>query len=219
MTYAIPSLGFPSRGSRVRPPSPAPGIARLAVWLACRPFAFRAAAFQMLRVRSRSPGSAARSRHPVMVVLRLLVVQGTPVPTLAEYSNERAKRPPVAGTTEFRGLTRVRRQDRCGIGWSPAASVSQRDVSGLVGWFRPSLRADEHGASETADKAGRDSGAPAARLHDPVPRHSAVEVRGPGDAFGGRNLNPRGADRILRTDRPARAGARPSSPGRSGGIR
>jgi len=51
-------------------------------------------------------------------------------------------------------------------------------------------------------RQGRDSGAPAARLHDPVPRHSAVEVRGPGDAFGGRNLNPRGAARILRTDRP-----------------
>jgi hypothetical protein len=31
------------------------------VWLACRPFAFRAAAFQMLRVRSRSPGNAVRS--------------------------------------------------------------------------------------------------------------------------------------------------------------
>ena len=55
-------------------------------------------------------------------------------------------------------------------------------VGGLVGWFRRPLRADDHGASETTDKAGGDSGAPAARLHDPVPRHSAVEVRGPGDA-------------------------------------
>ena len=168
---------------------------------------------------------SARSRHPVMVVLRLLVVRGTPVPTLAGKSNERAKRSRVAGTTEFRGLTRVRRRERCGIGRSRAASVSQRDVGGLVGWFRPPLRADEHGASETADKAGGDSGAPAARRHDPVPRHSAVEVRGPGDAFGGRNLNPRGADRILRTDRrgrqakallrasPRSAGSRRSRPG------
>jgi hypothetical protein len=170
------------------------------VWLACRPFAFRAAAFQMLRVRSRSPGNAARSRHPVMVVLRLLVVRGTLVPTLAGKSNERAKRPRVAGITEFRGLTRVCRQDRFGIGRSRAASVSQRDVGGLVGWFTRPLRASDHRASETADKAGRDSGAPAARRHDPVPRHSAVEVRVPGDAFGGRNLNPRSADRILRTD-------------------
>jgi len=61
-------------------------------------------------------------------------------------------------------------------------------------------------------RQGRDSGAPAARLHDPVPRHSAVEVRGPGDAFGGRNLNPRSADRILRTDR--RHQAAPAARGR-----
>jgi hypothetical protein len=76
------------------------------------------------------------------------------------------------------------------------------DVGRLVGWFRPPLRADEHGALETADKVGRDSGAPAARLHDPVPRHNAGEVRGPGDAFDGWNLNPGGTDRILRTDSP-----------------
>jgi len=103
---------------------------------------------------------SARSRHPVMVVLRLLVVRGTPVPTLAGKSNERAKRPRVAGTTEFRGLTRVRRRERCGIGRSRAASVSQRDVGRLVGWFPPPLRASDHRASETADKAGGGLGGP-----------------------------------------------------------
>jgi hypothetical protein len=58
-------------------------------------------------------------------------------------------------------------------------------------------------------RQGRDSGAPAARPHDPVPRYSAGEVRVPGDAFGGRNLNPRGADRILRTDRSEPAAKEP----------
>ena len=177
MTSAIPSLGFPSRGSRVRPRLPLQESRGSPCGWPVGPLLFG-------RRRSRCSGfvpvcqgmPSARSRHPVMVVLRLLVVRGTPVPTLAGKSNERAKRPRVAGTTEFRGLTRVRRRERCGIGRSRAASVSQRDVGGLVGWFRPPLRADEHGASETADKAGRDSGAPAARLHDPVPRHSAGEV-------------------------------------------
>ena len=95
-----------------------------------------------------------------MVVLRLLVVRGTPVSTLAGKSNERAKRPRVAGITEFRGLTRVRRRERFGIGRSRAASVSQRDVGGLVGWFTRPLRASDHGASETAEKAGTRLGGP-----------------------------------------------------------
>ena len=103
---------------------------------------------------------SACSRHPVMVVLRLLFVRGTPVPTLVGKSNERAKRPRAAGTTEFRGLTRVRRRDRCGIGRSRATSVSQPDVGGLVGWFRRPLRLHDHGASETADKAGARPGGP-----------------------------------------------------------
>jgi hypothetical protein len=47
---------------------------------------------------------SARSRHPVMVVLRLFVVRGTPVPTLARKSNERAKRPRAEEPSNCAGL-------------------------------------------------------------------------------------------------------------------
>jgi hypothetical protein len=155
------SSAFPSRGSRVRPPSPAPGIARLAVWLACRPFAFRTAAFQMLQVRSRSPGNAFRSLSSHCHGRAPSARRARDAGPYARRIKQRAcQATRVAGTTEFRALTRVRRRERCGIGWSPATSVSQRDVGGLVGWFARPPRADDHGASEMADKAGARPGGP-----------------------------------------------------------
>ncbi len=162
------------------------------MWLACRPFAFRAAAFQMVPVRSRSPGNAVRTlsspchgRAPSARRARDAGSLRTPNKATSVPSDPGRREPPSSA-----GLRECAAGSAAGLVARVQPQSARGDVAGWSGGL------PGHFGCMTMERQRRPTrqgglGAPAARRHDPVPRHSAVEVRGPGDAFGGWNLNPR----------------------------